>query len=746
MNIRDETLRAFQIEHREQIEGIRSILASLEEEQARSNDPRWDDAFRMAHTLKGGARVCELRDLEAVGHRMESLFACVREGRLDFSRNVGEALCDALDAIEDWMIAFTAGQTPDSPAKTLEAIEQLLEAAKERVAAGEKAAAPPSPPSDETDAELTGATTALPEIETLRVDTQHLDEMLRSADALLPVNTNCDRVARELAELAAEITTWDRRCTEIREDEASILRQMEATPELASIARHVQAMTLQTRRIGRRQRLLRDTHARTAWALRVATQNLRDNVQQTRMVAANAVLPGLRRMVVNLARDEGKEVEFNAKGLDVRADRMVLQQLKDPLIHALRNAVVHGIEPPAERERLGKPRVGKISLALQTHGNRLEVLVSDDGRGVDTKKVAREAAQRGVLPENIALGETNPEQMSRLLFMPGFSTSATVSELAGRGIGLSVVQETIKKLRGSVRMESKLGAGATLRIDVPLYVSADRMLLVSCAGQVFAIPIHAIDKLLRVRRADVQRIDGRNMTLDSGQPLVLVELGQVLGCTGQSSTARQDTFIVAVVRCATGRMGAIVDAFVGEDDALIKDLDEPAAGAEQFLGAILLEDNDVALVVDPATLSPEAATTTTTSTQAPNAEARRPRQKSSVLVVDDSFTTRTLERGILETNGFDVHVAVDGLEALTILRTESIDLVVADVEMPRMDGLSMLRALRSDEKFESLPVILVTSLDRAEDRQRGMQLGANAYIVKRNFDHQILLDTIRRFL
>ena len=739
MDIQEQILSAFQVEHREQVEGIRSILASLEQEQAGSNDPRWDEAFRMAHTLKGGARVCDLRDLESLGHRMESLFACVRQGALAYTSRIGETLNRALDAIEDWMAMFTAGQSPPSPADALAAIERLLEEAKGAAAVEPRVAAPnaDAPPADEPGTAPAGVR----EIETLRVETRHLDSVLRAADALMAVNPDCERVVREMARLSEDIGRWERHCVAVRQAEASTLRQMGANPDFENVARHVEEMAQHMRRIARRQRLIRDAHVRAARTLQVVSDDLRESVRQTRMVAAEGVWQGLRHMVRKLARDEKKEVEFVADGLQARADRMVLQQLKDPLIHALRNAIVHGIETPDERAAQAKPRAGKIQLTLRTRGARLHVVVEDDGRGIDLKRVRREAEQRGLLSEAAAGPGVDPEQLARLLFLPTFSTSAAVSELAGRGMGLSVVYEAVLRLRGSVRIGPRPGSGAVLEVSVPLYVSAERVLLVSCGGQALAIPVSALERLVRVRSEDAPSVDGQRMALVDGAPLMLVDLARAIG-RGASSRAGE-TLCVAVLRSATRRVGAVVDSFLAERETLIKDLDEWAVGVGPFMGAVVLEDNEVALVLDPSGLRADSspATAATPAAQSPGVE-RTP----TILVVDDSFTTRTLERSILETNGFHVRVAVDGLEALGLLRTEPVDLVVADIEMPKMDGLALLREMREDARYRSLPVILVTSLDRAEDRQRGMELGANAYIAKRRFDHQELLDTIRRFL
>ncbi|HVZ31471.1 MAG TPA: response regulator [Polyangiaceae bacterium] len=502
------------------------------------------------------------------------------------------------------------------------------------------------------------------------------------------------------------------------------------------MARHVEVVSQLTQRLSRQYRTTRVTQQQAAWKMRSVSDELRRAVQQARMISAENVFQALRPMIRGLARDEGKEIEFRVTGLNVQADRMVLQALKDPLIHALRNAVVHGIEKPDERAAKGKPRTGQITLVLSTQGNRLEVLVEDDGRGIDMEHVARAAAERGLAPPAPLDSEAGREQLRRILFRPGFSTSPTVTELAGRGMGLSVVQQAVVRLRGSTRIGPRADHGTILRIAVPLVISAERLLLVSAGDQVFAVPTHAVDQLLRVHAKDVQSVEGRRVVLVDDTPLPLAGLG----ATDLQTPSPNSVLAVVVVRSGVRRAGIVVDGFVAEREALIKSLESPAADVRLFSGAIVLDDSDVALVIDPAALTELDVSAVA---QPPTAVVHR---TPTVLVVDDSFTTRTLEKSILETNGYTVRVAVDGAEALRMLRSDPVDLVVADVQMPRMDGLTLLKEIRSDEKLESLPLILVTSLERPEDFERGMQLGANAYIVKRKFDHQELLTTIQKFV
>ncbi|MGH7243010.1 MAG: hybrid sensor histidine kinase/response regulator [Phycisphaerales bacterium] len=734
MDIHKQVISAFQVEHKEQVDGIRAVLTSLLQHGAASNDPRWNDAFRMAHTLKGGARVCDLRGIEALGHQMESLFSCVRDGSVGFDSNLARTIYRVLDDIEDFMSELATGAPTRSVGETLAALEELLESKGLAPLAGEPAPLRPVEP-----AAPISANTPLPsqEIETLRVPTHSLDSLLRCADSLFEMNADQDRAAREVDQLSGHLDDLQRQCDGASSKTASTLRRLAAIPEFAEIARHVESVGQLARRIARQHRIARRAQQSVSWTIRTLTDDLRRTVQHTRMVSADSILQSLGPMVRALARDDGKEVDFQAAGLHVQADRMVLQSLKDPVLHALRNAVVHGIERPDEREAAGKSRAGKISITTRTRGNRLHVLVEDDGRGLNLDVIAQTAAQQGIAVSAGTESETNQDALRRLLFRPGFSTSSSVTELAGRGMGLSVVQETISQLRGSVRIGPGAQSGTVLEMMLPLMISAERLLLISSSDQLFAVPSHSIEQLVRLPAKDVQCVDDRWFAIFEGAVHPLVSLAGRL--SGDEIKAKPGNLSIVVIEAEGRRTGLVVDAFVAEREALIKPLDGPAARVKWFCGAMLLDDRNVALVLDPIALA-----TGEFPIQVVPGPAQ-PKRSPIVLVVDDSFTTRTLEKGILETSGYEVRVAVDGIDALKLLRSEPIDLVIADVQMPRMDGLTLVKEIRTDARLESLPVILVTSLDRKQDYQRGMEVGANAYVVKQKFDHEELLKTIKRY-
>lgn len=725
-DIRQKLLATFQVECREHLGQIRALLTTLKKGED-APPGGLDEAFRRAHSLKGAARAVDLHPVERMAHRLETLFSRVREGTLSPDEEVGGVTRLTLDAIEDWVAALGEGRTPPEPAHAIEAVERLL---------GIESEAPVQPP----EAPAAG----FQQVETVRVSAENLDRLLRSSGQLLTETLRQDLVAQQLGRLIPQIAGVEQEWERVRKASAASLRRLSATPEFARVARYLDFVEHQMRLLSSQTRAARLLQQRASWSLRHVGEQLQEHVRRARMVPAEGVFEGFRKMVRDLARDEGKEVEFEVSGLEVEADRMVLQGLKDPVMHLLRNAVSHGIEPPRERAGQGKTPAGRVALRMEAQGNRLRIEVEDDGQGIDPKKVAEVAVRRGFLSEPEAAA-TSPQELTRLIFQPGFSTARAVTELSGRGMGLSVAYEAVTRLQGEITLQPGEGPGTAVVLSVPLTVSTHRLLLVGCQGQTFGIPTHGVERLYRVRVQDMETVEGRPMVRLQGQPVPLASLSHLMGLGEPSVSVEGGVLPVVALKSGDGRLAVAVDALLSVRDSLIQDLGAPVEGADRLSGGILLEDGSVSLALNPAELirafkESDGAPALKTAKSAP--EKRTP----AILVVDDSITTRTLEKSILEAHGYQVQVAVDGAEALDRLRAGGVDLVVADIQMPRVDGFALLEEMKKDRRLSQIPVILVTSMERREDQERGLALGADAYIVKRKFDQRELLEAIEQML
>jgi two-component system chemotaxis sensor kinase CheA len=389
-----------------------------------------------------------------------------------------------------------------------------------------------------------------------------------------------------------------------------------------------------------------------------------------------------------------------------------------------------------------------VELALQAGGGRLSIRVEDDGRGIDLQAVASTALRKGLVSAAEVHLRT-PEELAQLIFLPGFSTSKQVTDLAGRGMGLSVVAEQVKRLQGQTELQKRNGPGVSIVISTPLSISTQRLLLVACGGRTFGIPVESIERLCRIKAQDVKTVEGRPALLLRGQAVPLARLAELLGLPPETVAvpAPETLALQAVVlkSVESSLAAVVVDAFIAERGGVIKDLGVPVRAAGQTAGGVLLEDGAVALVLNSTELL-KAVRESRQSLAWPVVALATPKKSPNILVVDDSITTRSLEKSILEAHGYRVRVAVDGVEALVQLRAEMADLVIADIQMPRLDGFGLLEELKKDPHLNQVPVIIVTSLERREDREKGLALGADAYIVKRKFDQRDLLDTIRQIL
>jgi two-component system, chemotaxis family, sensor kinase CheA len=474
---------------------------------------------------------------------------------------------------------------------------------------------------------------------------------------------------------------------------------------------------------------------------RLAAQ-LQLDLWSARMAPAEDLFEGFRKMVRDLARAESKEIDFRQSGSGVRADRIVLQALKDPVMHLLRNAISHGIETPVERVRAGKAPVASLMLRLDSQRGRLIVEVEDDGRGIDLKKVDSVLSQTEP-------GAHSPEQLARAIFQPGFSTSSTVNRLSGRGMGLSVVYETVHRLQGDVNVRPKEGPGAAFLLSVPLSVSTSHLLLVSSGGQTFGIPSHGIERLYRVPLDRVRTLEGKPVVKLEESAVPLYGLAHLLQLANAPAFPAGEALQVMVLKSGTSRFAIWADEFLAERDAMIRELGMPAPATGNVSGCALLRDGTVFVVLNPAGLAASCALSTVAPVPQVQGAANQTTARKiapSILVVDDSVTSRSLEKSILEAQGYRVRVAIDGLEALESLRAETVDLIVTDIQMPRLDGFGLLEALKADSRLKGIPVIVVSSLEGTEDRERGLLLGADGYLSKRKFDQAELLDAIRQMI
>ena len=449
---------------------------------------------------------------------------------------------------------------------------------------------------------------------------------------------------------------------------------------------------------------------------------------------------GLPRLVRDMARSLGKEARLVVDGDTTDVDRDILEKLESPLSHLVRNAVDHGLEPPAARTAAGKPAAGTIRVAAHHRAGMLHVSVSDDGGGVNLDKLRRKVVDRGLSAADVVARMTEAELLE-FLFLPGFSTTTDVSEFSGRGVGLDVVQDTVRKVGGSVRVTSRPGRGTTFRLQLPLTLSVIRAVVVDVAGEPYAFPHTRIDRLTRVPRAEVRSLEHRQFVTVDGQNVGLVVASQLLDLPATAAGAGD--LAVVLLSDLTGTYGLVVDSFRGEQDLVVRPLDPRLGKVPNLSAAAILDDGSPVLIVDAEDLirAMDQYIQTGALARCDTRPAGKSRAKR-VLVVDDSITVREVERQLLLHKGYDVAVAVDGVDGWNKVRAEPFDLLVSDVDMPRMTGLQLVAAVRADPRLKDLPVVIVSYKEREEDRLRGMEVGANCYLTKSAFHDNRFVEAV----
>jgi two-component system chemotaxis sensor kinase CheA len=481
--------------------------------------------------------------------------------------------------------------------------------------------------------------------------------------------------------------------------------------------------------------------------LHLLSDDLQDGIRRVRLQPIAILFDRFPRLLRDLAREEGKEIVLLVEGAGVEVDRQVLELMVAPLTHLLRNALDHGIELPAARQAAGKPPAGTIRLRAEQRGNDILLQVGDDGAGMDPQAVRRAAVERGLLSAQDAAALSDAEAL-KLILRSGFSTASQVTALSGRGVGLDVVHQNLEQLHGLIQIDTQPGLGTTFTLTLPLTLTTTHLLLVQVSAVTVALPMTNVERILRVQVDQIFTVEGRPVIYAGGQALPLISLGQVLELSpAVQSLPAGARLPVVILRVVDRRVALSVDALVGAQEAVVKNLGRQLRRVRNVAGATILGDGQVVVILNVAGLMKSIQSFPVGRAALPTAaEAVRRRR---VLVVDDSITTRTLEKHILENAGYQVQVAADGQEAWDLLHlgdNKTLDLVVADVQMPHMDGFELTEKIKGDARTDSLPVILVTSLESPQDRLRGLNAGADAYITKGAFDQRNLLETIERLI
>jgi two-component system sensor histidine kinase and response regulator WspE len=744
-------LELFSLEAEAQTQVLNAGLLALERNPAQAD--QLESCMRAAHSLKGAARIVGVDAGVSVAHVMEDCLVSAQEGRLLLRPEHIDALLQGTDLL---MRIATPNNAP-AP-EDIEAYVALMGGLLDPAAAA-AAAVPVSAPAAPLMAELqlepplawleepAPVVEPLPEApKKTRRTTENGERVLRVTAERL--NSLLDLSSKSLVEtlrLKPHLATMQR----LKRTQNNGLRALENLnvhlKEHALSLEAQEALEDARRLLAESQQLLVEKNAELdefVWQASQRAQVLYDTALACRMRPFADVLNGQVRMVRDLGRSLGKQVRLEIEGEKTQVDRDVLEKLEAPLTHLLRNAVDHGIETPEQRLLAGKPAEGLIRLRASHQAGLLVLELSDDGNGVDLEKVRSSIIERQLSPAQTA-AQLSEEELLTFLFLPGFSLRDTVTEVSGRGVGLDAVQHMVRQLRGAVVLEQAAGEGSRFHLEVPLTLSVVRSLVVEVGGEAYAFPLAHIERMCDLEAADIVQVEGRQHFWYEGRHVGLVAASQLL--QRPVNQGHQPTLKVVVIRERDTIYGVAVERFIGERTLVVLPLDERLGKVQDISAGALLDDGSVVLIVDVEDMLRSVDKLLNTGRLeriARHGDQAVEVARKRILVVDDSLTVRELQRKLLLNRGYDVAVAVDGMDGWNALRSEDFDLLITDIDMPRMDGIELVTLLRRDNRLQSLPVMVVSYKDREEDRRRGLDAGADYYLAKASFHDDALLDAV----
>ncbi len=786
-------IELFRMEAESHTATLSAGLVSVEETSA--TPEVIEPLMRAAHSLKGAARIVGLDAIVRIAHAMEDCFVDAQKGKLTLRSEHVDLLLRGVDMlarvaqlgeveIEAWQTeradeidslvtelhAAREGRLPlrSGPPPPSAQIREPILAPLPSPAINESQANTGAASAGQSSAVIIGPVVVPPAPPTLLSEQTQVEPRVAQSGPASSADRSRDRVVRVTAEsltrllgLAGEALVQSHRFPPLVDSlwrlkgketglleslhvfEDHILNDQEnrlgaADRERLAVVKAQAAQCLQT--LGETVEAIEE-FARRSEDL---SSRLHQEVLASRMRPLADAIRGFPRLVRDLGKELGKQARFEVVGENTGVDSDILDRLESPLNHLIRNAVDHGLELPEERRAAGKKAMGAIKLEARHRAGMLQIILGDDGRGIDLERLRAKVVERELTTAAIA-AQLSEAELLEFLFLPGFSTKENVTEVSGRGVGLDVVHNMVRAVGGLIRVNTRLGTGARFVLQLPITVSVIRALLVEIAGEPYAFPLSRIDRIFMLDRQNVRELEGKPHVMLDDQPIGLVEASAVLELPAKDEHDRLERLPVVVASDRSHHFGVIVDRFLGERDLRVSPLDARLGKVPNINSSSVLENGWPVLIIDVEDLI-RSIDNMLSGRRFGKLAARTPPRRTSavkrVLVVDDSITVRELERQLLENRGYSVDVAVDGVDGWNAVRTAHYDLVVSDVDMPRMDGIQLVRHIKDDSRLKAIPVVIVSYKDREEDRIRGLDAGANSYLTKSSFHDQTFLTTV----
>lgn len=768
-------LSIFKVEAAEHISSISSALYGLEKnlsDQAKSEII--EVVYRSAHSLKGASRSVNLTDMETLCQSMEDLLSLLHRGELTFTDDIKNLLIDSNDLLAEMVSSDENGLSSGH--------ELILQKVKENLkkAAGGQVYTRVVNKNNGTDGihnhgtvkensgDIKAAVTDFPEIEkhaqkqtvnkntaaseTIRVSAVKLESLLMKAEELVTVKLLSRHYSSEVEEIQNMLVHWSRvwldafnsfkNSTELNYTGYAGLPEKNnaAIKELLNFNSSLKA-DFENKLYNLRKKINDDS--RSTGGL---VDDLLIEMKNILLMPFSYIFEIFPKLVRDISREQEKDIELILEGGDVEVDKRVLQEMKDPLVHLIRNSIDHGIETPGLRIKKGKPEKGIIRISVShIDAGRVEIVISDDGDGIDPHEVRSAAMRQGMLSETKNKNLTDDEAVN-LIFESGVSTSPIVTRVSGRGLGMAIVKERTDKLGGSVHINSIPGKGASFHIILPVTIATFRGILFECGGSEFVVPTKNVEKMTRIHLSSISTVENRETVIYQGHVVSLASLENILGLKPSARSGNGDFINVMIIPSGGKYIAFTIGNVLNEGEMLLKNLGKQLVRVRNISGATVLASGNVVPIINVGDIIKSASLQSAPVITLAGHEPGPDSDKKKILVVEDSITARSLYVNILEAAGYSVSSAVDGIDGFTKLINGDFDLVVTDVQMPKMNGFELTSRIRGDARYADMPVVLVTGLESTDDKKRGIDAGANAYIVKSSFDQNNLIEVIERFI
>lgn len=724
------------------------------------------NAYEQAHALKGCARIVNHKEMGDISFSIEHILLYVLNSKIPASSHLITTLLEGVDFIKTFIHQVESGEkskvTSDfsrlisaidamvatqtaQPQKEKEPDQKTKSSSPGKVSGKNNELIPPAPKA----ATLTKPKKApvLKAKNTVRITSDKLDSLMDQTGELLVMKLKSHQRLKEAQSIIAYCEGVIRSLKKNMRQRSRAKLPIEITAingtaasAPAPFSGNLDKFIILSDQIESFHKAFYDDYRQ----LSIIIDKLQESVKKTRLFPIQSVLDVFPRMVRDISISLKKKIKLNISGGSIEIDKYMLEEIKDPLMHIIRNGIDHGIELPEERVKLGKSEEGTILLDVFFKGNNVVIKISDDGKGIDTDRIKASAIKKGLYNEN-EINKMKDRQVLDLIFHPGFSTSDIITDISGRGIGMDVVKANIvEKLKGTIDVETTKGNGSVFIVTIPLAISTTQALKVSVGEEIFFLPVNMVEKIIKVSENNLLDVEGYPAIRYYGSFIPYVKLSSILEIQELALENNSDNERPAIVLCS-GKSFAVfgIDKFIGEEEILVKSLGDFMKRVRNISGVTIMRDGMIAPILNVTDMIKMIHLR---GIALPKKETKQAEAKKtlSILVVDDSIMTRTLQRNILESYGYHVIAAVDGKDALSKLMENEFDIIVSDIQMPNMDGLELTEKIKQDKRYEKIPVILVTALESIEDKKRGIEVGADAYIIKSSFEQSNLLDTIKR--